>query len=42
MPFFHMVQNEISDRLKERLHYTLGKSSHNTTAMMYIRHCVTQ
>ena len=32
MPFFHMVQNEISDRLKERLHYTLGKSSHNTTA----------
>ena len=32
MPFFHMVQHEISDRLKERLHYTLGKSSHNTTA----------
>ena len=32
MPFFHMVQNEISDRLKERLLYTLGKSSHNTTA----------
>jgi starch phosphorylase len=27
-----MVQNEISDRLKERLLYTLGKSSHNTTA----------
>ena len=32
MPFFHMLKNDISDRLKERLLYTLGKSPNNTTA----------
>ena len=32
MPFFHMVKNNIYDRVKERLLYTLGKNPSNATA----------
>ena len=32
MPFFHMVKNDICDRLRERLLYTLGKRPDNATS----------